>query len=101
MRFGSRSEPAVFIKFVVVGQVAFRYCAEDLSPAEYDGGIVKPVVERYRQSCYAKQWQWGRFFQQLGQGGFGLLQQEGLCEQVATGVACDRKFGEGDDGRSL
>ena len=89
------------IKFSIIGNMSLRRKSQQLSPQKHRSAIVKPAPERHRHSHHTKQVQFPSFFHQLGKAPLRSLNQRGVPEKIAAGVAGDSQFRKDHRGAAL
>ena len=87
-----RSEPALLVEFVAVGQMDFRDDAEDTPLAESDRAVVEAVILTDRRAHHQGQTAAPGIGRQYGEGAAGLFDEQGLEEEVAAAVTGEGQF---------
>ena len=93
----ARGKPTLLVKLFVIGQIALGYHAQNLAPLKRHGAVVQTVAPRHRYTRHTQQRARGGRVEQLRQSLLCLLDQQGVPEQVATGISRNRQFGKDDD----
>ena len=94
LRVGARAEVAGFVKLRVVGDEGLGHHAPDRPAADDHGAVVERGPQRDGHPDDGRQRKVGRAAQQIREGLLRGPQQPRLQEQVAAGVARERKLGK-------
>ena len=85
---------ARLIEFAVVWNMAFGREAQQLSPAEYGGHIVKRRAKRGGKAHNGQKMVRSAFLYELLKRAFRRLQQRRIVEEIAAGIACQAELRE-------
>ena len=87
-------EPALFVEFAIVREIAFRDSAEDRAACDDERAIVNPAIAQQRCTDDENRWEIPARFNDHGQLFLHRFEQRRLEVQIIQGVGGQAKFGK-------